>query len=66
MAPGARCAAILLSMDLPLDSVVDGLVQELGLTVDEAMAAAIDAMTRVEPKPRESSRAVDCESCARL
>jgi len=31
-------------MDLPLEVVVNGLVRELGLTVDEATAAALDAL----------------------
>ncbi len=49
MAPGARCAAILFSMNLPIDSVVHGLMKELGLTVDEATTAAFDALDRTTP-----------------
>jgi hypothetical protein len=36
-------------MNLPIDSVVHGLMKELGLTVDEATTAAFDALDRTTP-----------------
>jgi hypothetical protein len=42
--PGARCAAVLVAMNLPLNTVVQELMGELGLTYEEANLAALDAL----------------------
>lgn len=43
---GARCAHLLIALDLPFDSIVRGLMQELGLSRTEATTTALDAMCR--------------------
>ena len=42
--PGARCAALLVAMNLPLNAVVQELMGEIGLTYEEANLAALDAL----------------------
>jgi len=43
---GARCATLLIALDLPFEAVVRGLMQELGLSRAEATTTALDAMCR--------------------
>jgi hypothetical protein len=43
MAPGVRCATILLELDLPFGAIVDGLMRELEMTADEATRATLCA-----------------------
>ena len=38
MAPGTRCASILLALDLPVDLVVRTVMEEMHLMHDEAVA----------------------------
>ena len=43
---GARCAHLLIALDLPFDAIVRGLMRELGLSSTEATTTALDAMCR--------------------
>ena len=43
---GARCAHLLIALDLPFDAIVRGLMLELGLSRTDAAITAFDAMQR--------------------
>jgi hypothetical protein len=43
MAPGTRCAEVLLALDLPVELVVRTVMEEIDLTHDEATRAVREA-----------------------